>query len=455
MITVKLGRDLRAFRLPKDVEEILKVELTMVNPKYTQAVANRRFWNLPEKFLFCYEKKKRFIALPIGYYETFLQICRQHKIELDIIDLRKEVPAKFQFYGDLRDYQENAVQDLLEYDNGVLEAGTGAGKTVMALRLIAERKQRTLVIVHTKELLNQWQERAIKFLGLRPEEIGVIGDGKCRLGMRFTVGIVNSIFSRQEELRNEFGHIVVDECHRTPSRTFNESVGALNAKYKLGLTATAGRNDNLTDLIFWYIGASRHCVNKKMLVDEGHIVMPQFIIRSTGYTASEKLTNDYVHLIQDLTSNSERNEMICSDIVDAFHRNSQIIILSDRKPHCAELQRILLERYGLQARLLTGDTKPDERRRIITGIGSDKAPVIATGQLIGEGFDSKELDTMFITTPIKFKGRITQYIGRIMRPDKDKGRPVVYDYVDWDVKPLRTSAHSRMRVYGNNNIIQQ
>ena len=77
--------------------------------------------------------------------------------------------------------------------------------------------------------------------------------------------------------------------------------------------------------------------------------------------------------------------MICSDIVDAFHRNSQIIILSDRKPHCAELQRILLERYGLQARLLTGDTKPDERRRIITGIGSDKAPVIATGQLIGLG----------------------------------------------------------------------
>lgn len=455
MITVKLGRDIRAFRLPHDVEEILKVEMTMVNPKYTQAVNHRRFWSMPEKFIFCYEKKKRFIALPIGYYETFLQICLKYKIELDIIDLRKEVPAKFQFKGDLRDYQEKAVKDILEYENGVLEAGTGAGKTVMALRIIAERKQRTLVIVHTKELLNQWQERAIKFLGLRPEEIGVIGDGKCRLGMRFTVGIVNSIFNKQEELRNEFGHIVVDECHRTPSRTFNESVGSLNAKYKLGLTATAGRNDNLTDLIFWYLGPSRHCVNKKMLIEDGHIVMPRFIIRSTGYTAHEKLACDYVHLIQDLTQNETRNKLICADIADAYQRNSQIIILSDRKPHCVELQRILLEKYSISARLLTGDTKTDERRRIITGIGEYKAPVIATGQLIGEGFDSKELDTMFITTPIKFKGRITQYIGRLMRPNGGKERPVVYDYVDWDVKPLRTSAHSRMRVYGNNNIIQE
>ena len=159
-------------------------------------------------------------------------------MNISIIDNRVEAPAAFQFHGTLRAFQQVAVDTMLETHHGVLESGTGSGKTVMALAIIAARGQRVLIIVHTKELLHQWIDRISSFLGIPAGEVGVIGAGKFFLGDKIAVGMVQTLCKRTGDIRGQFGMMVVDECHRAPSKTFTDVVSSLDAKYLLGLSAT-------------------------------------------------------------------------------------------------------------------------------------------------------------------------------------------------------------------------
>ena len=144
----------------------------------------------------------------------------------------------------------------------------------MALYVIAERKQPALVIVHTKELLYQWQARAVQFLGLQKDEIGLIGDGKKTIGDRLTIGIVNSVYKIAADIREHAGHLIVDECHRCPSRTFTEAVTAFDSRYMLGLSATPWRRDKLSKLIYWHLGPLRGSAKQRQRVFAAHEIFP-------------------------------------------------------------------------------------------------------------------------------------------------------------------------------------
>lgn len=458
MIRIKLNNRALVYGLPKNIREQVKEDLSIMNPAYINAVAHGRRWaaNQIDKYLILFKSGKNNISVPIGYLEDVLHYCNKHQLTVDIYDNRVSIPSKINFKGKLRDYQENAVQDVSEYENGVLEAGTGAGKTVMALRLIAGRGENTLIIVHTKDLLEQWVDRCSEFLNIDPSDIGRIGGGRSSIGDIITIGIVNSIYNRKEKLSKLFGQVIVDECHRVSGRTFSDAVDHFYAKYKLGLTATAERRDGLTDLIFWYIGPARHTINKANLEKNGHILTPTFIMRSTSFTSEEDGVSAYSKMLSELTKDLNRNQFICRDIAKVVELgNNYCLIVSDRKEHCYEIQRILKEYHEIESQVLTGSLPPDERQFILENMENPLIPTIATGQLIGEGYDNKNLNAMFLTTPIKFAGRVTQYVGRIMRPAPGKEKPLVYDYVDWDIKTLRKSAHSRMKVYGKNNIIHE
>ena len=172
--------------------------------------------------------------------------------------------------------------NTLSHDFTVLQAPTGSGKTVMALSVIAERKQPALIIVHGKELLNQWIDRIVAFLDIPRDEIGVIGGGKKRLGDKITVGIINSIYPVARDIRQHFGHIIVDECHRTPSRTFTSAVSAFDSKYMLGLSATPYRRDGLTKLIGWYMGRKVE-VKQANLTEQDIVFNVEVITRETRF----------------------------------------------------------------------------------------------------------------------------------------------------------------------------
>jgi superfamily II DNA or RNA helicase len=315
--------------------------------------------------------------------------------------------------------------------------------------LIAERRQPCLIIVHNKELLNQWIERIETFLNIPRAETGVIGNGKMKIGGKITVGIINSIYPIAESLKRHFGHIIVDECHRCPSRTFTEAVTAFDSRFMLGLSATPYRRDGLTALIGWHLGRKAE-VKQGELTETDIIQDVQIITRKTDFTSLHDGSEQYPKMLSDLTEDRSRNRLIAGDILkEASNGGGVCLVLSDRKEHCRDLHDIL-SKQGMNADILTGATANKERKAIVERLNAGKVKVlIATGQLIGEGFDCKGLSTLFMATPIKFDGRVIQYVGRVLRAAPGKRQAKIYDYIDNNIGVLAASARARQKVYQN------
>lgn len=185
----------------------------------------------------------------------------------------------------LGEYKGHKFIDMRVFaiEDGKDPAPTGSGKTILALNLIVRRGQPTLIVVHTKELMDQWGSRIATFLGTPAREAGVIGNGKKRIGAKITVALVQSLYKCAGEVAPHVGHLVVDECHRAPSRTFTEAVTAFDCRLMLGLSATPWRRDGLSWLIYWHLGEKVHEVDKDSLVEAGHILLAEVIWRETDY----------------------------------------------------------------------------------------------------------------------------------------------------------------------------
>jgi superfamily II DNA or RNA helicase len=421
------------------IRAIIK-ELTIDNPQYVDAVKYGRWVGkrLKPKLTF-YRKSKQGLTFPRGFANEAIRLVRHFDgVSPEIIDKRRRCPeVDFTFSTPLRPYQQEAVAAVLERQFGVLESGTGSGKTVMALAVIAKRRQPTLILVHNKELLYQWQERIRQFLGLEP---GLIGDG-CFTIAHISVAIVNTARNKLAELTGHFGQICVDECHRVPATLFTDVVTAFDCLYMLGLSATAFRRDGMSRLITIFLGDLVYRVDREELAATGAVLRPELIQHPTSFTF--RYRDNYQEMMKALTTDESRNGQIVDDVV-AQSRKSEggILVVSDRVAHCELLAEMLAER-GVHAKVLTGRTLAEERSATVEEVRSgDLQILISTLQLIGEGFDCPGLATLFLTTPIKFAGRLLQVVGRILRPFPGK-KATVFDYVDENVGVLARSAEIR------------
>jgi len=441
----------------QDITPELKAKLAssliFTNPKWTENERMGRWQGKTPKFLKSIERDSDTEAtiIPRGHIRQLIKKANSHGIDYTVIDNRRILPqVAFNFNGQLKPFQQEAANALLKRDSGTLHAPTGSGKTVIALYMIAQRGQPTLIIVHVKELLNQWIERIGQFLGIPADEIGIIGDGKKSIGDKITVALVQSLYKCAEEVAPHIGYIIVDECHRTPSRTFTEAVTSFDCKYMTGLSATPYRRDGLSRLIFWHLGDVIHEVKKDDLVEAGDLVSCEVILKETKFRTLLDASEEYTRMLSELTQDTERNTMIAGDVAkEAENGGGVCLVLSDRKAHCRELLRILKEHFGIQGDLLIGNLKKKDRESVVNRLNEGKVKVlVATGQLLGEGFDCKELSTLFLATPIKFNGRLIQYMGRVLRPAVGKEKATVFDYVDVNVGVLIAAAKSRGRVLG-------
>ncbi|HBG19282.1 MAG TPA: helicase [Desulfobulbaceae bacterium] len=427
------------------LETELKKRLTIDNPQYIAAKKYGRWVGKKLKpQLKYYEPVPTGLRFPRGFSNQAVLLCREfYGHDPEIVDKRRLLsPVDLSFNGELRPYQEEAVTIAAGKSFGVIEAGTGSGKTVMALALIARRRQPALVVVHTKELLYQWQERASLFLGIVP---GLVGDGKFDL-QPVTIAIVNSARKHVEELVPLFGHLIVDECHRVPANIFTDVVSRFDCHFLLGLSATAFRSDDeMTKLIYFYMGDRLHRVDRDELKATGAILKPQVIRAATPFTY--RYRGDYQALIKALVTHEGRNLQILQDILKVVREGGSgtVLVVSDRISHC----RLFVEKlqaHGVKAVLLHGQIVPEERAAIVAAVQNGEVEVlVATLQLIGEGFDCPGLSTLFLTTPISFEGRLLQVIGRIMRPAENK-QARVFDYIDENIPALQRSARARSAV---------
>ncbi len=444
MPTLTVAADCLLTGISPELERDIKTQLTIDNPQYLAAKRYGRWIGKRlQPTLRYYEPVPGGIRFPRGFSNQAVLLCRHHGMDPEIIDNRRLLAQReFICTASLRPYQERAVAAICTRSFGVLEAGTGSGKTVMALAVISRRRQPTIVIVHTKELLYQWRERVGEFLSL---DAGLVGDGHFTIG-DITIAIVNTARKRTAELVPHFGHLIVDECHRVPAALFTDVVSCFDSHYLLGLSATAFRSDEgMTKLIYYFMGDRVHTVDQMHLKVTGAVLKPRIIRRTTGFTYAYR--GDYQALITALTRHEGRNRQIVDDIVQAVCQDptGTALVVSDRLSHC-RIFVDLLARRGIEAALLTGQTPADQRTAIVEMVHDGRVPVlVATLQLISEGFDCSGLSTLFLTTPITFEGRLLQVIGRIMRPAEHKV-PCVYDYVDEEISALRRSAAARQKV---------
>jgi superfamily II DNA or RNA helicase len=448
-ITIK--NNLRLTGIPATLRDTLVTRLKFPNPKYVENARMGR-WNrgVPRELKF-YDRVRGGLWIPRGFMRQLLNLCRKWRIPYVIDDQRRSLPAvDLVFQGRLRAFQRKAVDCMLAKDFGTLNAPTGSGKTIMALYMLARRRQPALIIVHTKDLAAQWVAQIERFLGMGPDEIGLIGSGRTVLGAKITVALVQSLYKCADEVAAHIGHLVVDECHRTPSRTFTEAVSEFDCRYMLGLSATPWRRDNLSKLIFWHLGDVHHQVDQKQLIQTGNVLKAEVMFRKTNFTPYSDPVGEYSKMLSELTTNDDRNRLIALDIAaEACNHAGICLVLSDRKRHCESLGALLKYKYGLTSEILTGDLNAGQRAEIKRRLHQKEIKIlIATGQLIGEGFDCPELTTLFLATPVRFSGRIIQYLGRILRPAPGKDRARVYDYVDVNVEPLVKAARYRKKVYG-------
>jgi superfamily II DNA or RNA helicase len=437
--------------LKPDTAHAIRNRLTMPNPAFLEAEKMGRYAGGIPRALKFFKKTPEGMLCPRGAAVQLYNICSQHGEQIQVEDNRLELdPVDFDFRGTLRPYQADVVGSVLERDHGTLSAPTGSGKTCMGLFIIAQRKQPALIIVHTRELVDQWVTAIDKFLGIPADEVGIIGGGKFRIGDRVTVALIQSLYTRLDDVTPHIGHLVIDECHRTPSRVFTQAVDAFDARYRLGLSATPWRRDKLSKVIFWHVGDVTGEINKQDLLDNGNLCQAEAVFIPTGFRPGSDPSESYSKALSELTQDQDRNRLI-AETVTRHNGTGITLLLSDRREHCQALAESLKDNDILAA-VLTGQTPAKKREQIIQDLQSGKCHyLVATGQLIGEGFDLPEITTLALATPVKFSGRLIQYAGRALRPAPGKEKAVILDFVDRH-GVFQASAKSRAAEYNNQKI---
>lgn len=418
----------------------------MDNPVWLENNRQRRSNHGVLRTLRYYWQRKDALLVPRGHTHEVLALLDCHSLPYELRDRTRLLPdVSFSCCANLHPHQEKAARAVLSRRFSVAQLPTGAGKTVLALYCVAQRAQPACVIVHTRELLYQWRDRAAEFLGLPHAEVGIVGDGNFTIGPRLTIALVQTLYKRAREVRDHVGHLIVDECHHAPARTFTDAVRAFDTRFMIGLSATPYRRDRMTPIIGYHIGPLVCRVDPRELQDAGRILGAELRVRETSFDYPYR--DDYQGMLTVLAADEARNRLIAEDVAGfAAGAAGPALVVSDRKQHCEALARKVRD-LGIDVALLTGDTPGEERQRIVHELSTGGIKVlVATMQLVGEGFDCDRLAGLFLTTPIKFPGRVLQVVGRVLRTSDGKEKPVVYDYVD-RAGVLRSSFAARMQAY--------
>ena len=442
--------------LPSALLNRLKSLASFQNPEFYKAQAMRLPVFGKPRIITCAEEFPKHLALPRGCLDEVLELFQSHQVHAEMADERfVGRPIEVEFHGELPPLQQQAAEAILPHETGVLFAATAFGKTVVASWIIAARAVNTLVLVHRRQLMDQWRERLTDFLGLSPNEIGQIGGGKDKRTGRIDIGILQSL-NRKGSVKDfvaDYGQIIVDECHHIPAVSFEQVLRAAKARYVLGLTATPIRKDGHHPIILMQCGPIRFQVSARKqaaLTPFEHVVIPRFTDFRMPLTDQEEPAFHEIYAA--LLADEDRNERILEDIRNALEEGRSPLVLTERIEHMKALSARLKEfvpnlvvlRGGMGAR--QREAVEEQLKAIPEG---EKRVLIATGRYIGEGFDDARLDTLFLALPISWRGTVQQYAGRLHRIHENKREVRIYDYVDTRVPVLRRMYDRRMKGYAS------
>ena len=425
------------------------------NPEFYAAQAMRRSTHDKPRIVSCSELTSHHVALPRGCLDAVLDLLASLGIAVTIEDRRLSgTMIPFAFTGALRSDQEAAIAALLPHDTGVLAATTAFGKTILAIRMMAERGRNTLVLVHRRQLMDQWIERLAAFSDMPRDAIGMIGGGRRKPKGQVDIALIQSLVRKGEvdDIVGNYGHLIVDECHHLSAVSFELVARRSKARYILGLSATVARKDGHHPIIFMQCGPIRHRVDARSEAAKrpfDHVVR----IRDTSFQLQATLetsTPSIQQVFKEMVDDEARNDLIFDDVLQALEAGRSPVVITERTAHL-EIIAKRLERFAKHVIILRGGQSEKQRRDITARLAAippaEERVIVATGRYLGEGFDDSRLDTLFLTMPIAWKGTLAQYAGRLHRLNDAKREVIIYDYADMRVPVLARMAAKRRGGY--------
>ena len=437
------------------------------NPEFYKKQAMRMSTYGIPRIISCFDITDDYLAMPRGCKEAIMKLLDSNGAKYTIVDETNHGKAvAVTFLGTEREEQLDAIESLLPFDNGVLHATTAFGKTVTAASLIARRKVNTLILVHSKALLTQWHERLSEFLDIdykEPEPVKKRGRRKafspigCLDSTTNTVhgvidiALLQSCFEDGEvkSFVQDYGMVIVDECHHVSSITFEKVLKSVKAQYVHGLTATPIRKDGQQPIIFMQCGPIRFSADSKSQIQKQSF-RRYLIPRFTSYRSITDDKQSFPALQKSLAADEVRNSLIVDDVRKTLESGRTPIVLTGIKQH-VHLLAERLKSYANNVIQLTGTCTAKEKREALQRLqeipADEPLVIVATGQYVGEGFDYPRLDTLFLALPISWKGLLEQYAGRLHRENDGKKDVRIYDYIDIHEPVCDNMYHNRLRAY--------
>jgi superfamily II DNA or RNA helicase len=429
-LEISLDNQLRINRqsLKRSIITFLKDELNITNSEYfIKKKSGKNTWGT-KRYFNLIEDREFEVIIPRGFTGRLMKHLRSNQVDYQLDDLRKKKQNVF-FQSNIHPlkHQYSAIEAAQKKDFGIIVAPPGSGKTIIGLKIIAEKLQPALIVVHRKQLADQWAERIQGFLNIPKAEIGMIGAGKAKIGKQITVAMIQSLSKSiltDPGIADHFGTLIVDECHHIPAETYGNTISKLNTYYQYGLTATPFRKYFEGNLIFIYLGEIIAEIRPSEIES---FKRARIIVRNTDFEFPfNPKTDPFEILSKVLVHDSGRNKLILNDVISELKNGQKCIIITERKEHIETLNQLLKQNY--ESITLSGENTQKERdakwNRLKSG---DYQVLITTGQLFGEGTDLQTASRLFLVYPFSFKGKLIQYIGRVQRSEI---APVIYDYHD-------------------------
>jgi len=450
-------------RLSAKLANHIKRMASFRNPDFYAKQAMRFSTHDTPRIISCAEIIDDYLHMPRGCEDDIREVFQSKNIPISVEDNTQHgIPINASFVGELRPAQQEALQNLSRFDNGTLSATTAFGKTVTAAALIARRKTNTLVLVHTKALLQQWQQTLCRFLDIElPAEetphkrgrrkkispVGTLDSTGNHLNGIVDVALLQSCLEEDsvKSFMHSYGMVIVDECHHVSAVTFENILCLISPRYVYGLTATPIRKDGHQPIIFMQCGPIRYQAGKQQSAIS-RVLVPRF----SAYRHLSEDPISFQRLTDFLISDGARNQLIVSDVRNALAEGRTPIILTSRTSHVDILSQ-LLSNCCQHVIPLIGSASAREKRltmeRLHAVPADESLVIVATGKYVGEGFDFPRLDTLMLAIPVSWKGIVEQYAGRLHRDYPSKQEVRVYDYVDIHVPLCELMYRRRIKGY--------
>ena len=447
----------------------LKRIASFKNPEfYARQGMRLSTYNIP-RIISCADMEEDYIALPRGCEDAVVAILEGNQVDYRMEDKTNHGEnIAVAFKGQLREEQRAAIASLTAHDNGILNATTAFGKTVTAIGLIAERKVNTLILVHTKTLLDQWKSRLEEFLQIDFTEdalpkkrgrkkafspFGTLDSKGNSLHGKIDIALMQSCLEDSDVkpfVRN-YGMLIVDECHHVSAVNFERILKYANARYVYGLTATSIRKDGHQPIIFMQCGPIRYSADAKTQMASqtfARLLIPRF----TSYRELTDEKSTYARMVQNMSEDENRNSLIIDDVCEILKEGRSPIILTNLTAHVETLANALTPHCKHVITLVGSESAKEKRQKMeyLQNLpSSEPLVIVATGKYVGEGFDYPRLDTLFLALPVSWKGIIAQYAGRLHREYPGKKEVRVYDYIDIRIPMCDLMYKRRLRGYAS------